>query len=165
LEVSSYLVPVLIGMAGVLPAFGLGIRLGGELGGLCAALVAAVNPLFLSRSLGSDDDVWNLVLPLFLVWAAAEAIGASRPRRQIACALIAGLVAGLDAATWTGWTFVACMVLAALALNLGLELGRGAVERIRCRPWNGAALKRAGLVTAVFYLSAGLFATVAGDRG
>ena len=94
LEASSFLVPVIVGVLGVFPAFAIGARLAGALGGLCAALLAAVNPLFLARSIGSDDDVWNIVLPLFMVWAAIEAISASRPRRQARVRAARGRVRG-----------------------------------------------------------------------
>jgi hypothetical protein len=57
LEASSFLVPVIVGVLGVFPTFAIGARLAGSLGGLCAALLIGVNPLFLARSIGSDDDV------------------------------------------------------------------------------------------------------------
>ncbi|MGD1096879.1 MAG: STT3 domain-containing protein [Bryobacteraceae bacterium] len=164
LESSSFLVPVIVGVLGVFPAFALGARLAGELGGLCAALLVAVNPLFLSRSLGSDDDVWNVVLPLFVVWAASEAISASRARRQIGLAIIAGLFVGLDAATWTGWPFAAGVVLIALAASLIVEMFGVAIKRYSGASWSAAKVKRAGIVIAVFYLAAGFFATTVGDR-
>lgn len=165
LSSSSYFVPVLVGVLGVFPAYALGARLAGELGGLCAALLAGTNPFFLSRSVGSDDDVWNVVIPLFVVWAASEAIGAARRRSQIGFALLAGVMVGLDAATWSGWPLAASVVLLGLAGNLLLELARGAIRGFVRGPWSSAELKRAGLVLALFYLGAGLCATLAGGDG
>ncbi len=158
LQSSSFLVPVLAGVLGVFPAFALGTRLAGNLGGLCAALLVGVNPLFLSRSIGSDDDVWNVVLPLFVIWAASEAISASRARCQISFAAVAGLMVGLDAATWTGWTLACSVVLAALAADLLVEtVGRGIKIYSGRRSGSDANLARTALVMAVFYLAAGIF--------
>jgi hypothetical protein len=67
---------VIIGALGVLPAFAIGRRLAGTVSGLLAALLIALNPLFLVRSIGSDNDVWNVVLPLYLMWAAMRAADA-----------------------------------------------------------------------------------------
>ena len=165
LDASSFLVPVIVGVLGVFPAFAIGARLVGALGGLCAALVAAVNPLFLVRSIGSDDDVWNLVLPLFMVWALIEAISASRPRRQSGFALIAAAFAGLHAATWTGWTFTYAVVMLAMMATLLFEFLGRVVSRYSGRSWSPANLKRAALVMVVFYLAAGFFTTAAGVAG
>jgi len=165
LEASSFLVPVIVGVLGVFPAFAIGARLAGSLGGLCATLLAAVNPLFLSRSIGSDDDVWNIVLPLFMVWALIEAISASRPRRQAGFALLAAVFAGLHAATWTGWTFTYAVVMLAMMATLLLEFLGWVVSRYSGRSWSAANLKRAALVMVAFYLGAGLFTTAAGAPG
>ena len=165
LEASSFLVPVIVGVLGVFPAFCIGARLAGCLGGLCAAVLVGINPLFLARSFGSDDDVWNVVLPLFVVWAVIEAIAASRPPRQAGFALLAAAFVGLHAATWTGWTFTYAVVLIALAATASLEVCRCVVSRYSGKSWSATCLRRAVLVIAVFYLGAGLFVTVAGVSG
>ena len=162
---AHFLVPVIVGVLGVFPAFGIGARLAGSLGGLCAAVLVGVNPLFLARSSGSDDDVWNVVLPLFVVWAAIEAIAASRPRRQAGFALLAAALVGLHAATWTGWTFTYAVVLIALAATASLEVCRYVVCSYSDNSWSAASLKRAALVIAVFYLGAGFSVMLAGVGG
>src|SRR6185503_20092165 len=90
LTTSSYWVPVFVGLAGVVPAIGIGWRLAGPLAGLVAAIAIGVNPLFLQRTIGSDNDVWNVVLPLWAAWAAIEALEArERPARRLALAALA----------------------------------------------------------------------------
>jgi dolichyl-diphosphooligosaccharide--protein glycosyltransferase len=165
LEVSSFLVPVIVGALGVVPAFALGVRLGGVLGGLCSALLMALNPLFLARSIGSDDDVWNIVLPLFMAWAVIEAISASRPRRQAGFAMLAAVFVGLHAATWTGWTFTYAVALLAMAATLLLQLLEWAISRCSGGSGSPTNLKRTALVMAIFYLGAGLFTRAAGFEG
>ncbi len=162
LAASSFLVPVIVGVLGVFPAFALGRRFGGELGGLCAALMSGLNPLFLARSIGSDDDVWNIVLPLFMVWAAVEALYAAWPRRQIGYALIAAGFAGLHAAVWSGWAFTYDVVLVGLLADLALESARYVSGKFADRASAAAAVRRAATVAAVFYVGAGIFTTLAG---
>ena len=115
LTTSSYWVPVFVGLAGVVPAIGIGWRLAGPLAGLVAAIAIGVNPLFLQRTIGSDNDVWNVVLPLWAAWAAIEALEArERPARRLALAALAGGVIALHAATWSGWIFNGAVFAAAL---------------------------------------------------
>src|SRR5262245_38084809 len=64
LTATAYWVPVVVGLLGVPPAVGIGWRLAGPLAGLIAAIAIGVNALFLNRSIGGDNDVWNVVLPL-----------------------------------------------------------------------------------------------------
>ena len=147
LPATAFLVPVIVGALAALPAFGIGRLLAGDVGGVFAAVVATLNPLALARSVGADNDVWNLALPLFLVWAAMRALAAARPAAQAAWAAAAGLVAGLHAATWRGWVFGYGIVLAGLLAAAALRALRGADRR---------ALR----VAAVFYVAAGLAVTV-----
>ncbi len=83
LPASAFLVSVVVGMLGVLPAFALGRHFAGNLGGLFAALIVGLNPLFLARSGDADNDVWNVVLPLFMAWAAVAALRAQRAGGRI----------------------------------------------------------------------------------
>ena len=61
LPATSYWVPVLLGILGAIPAFFVGRKLAGNVGGLFTAVLVSVHPLFLSRSIGSDNDIWNVV--------------------------------------------------------------------------------------------------------
>lgn len=51
LPASAFLVPVIVGVLGVLPAFGIGRHLAGPIGGLCAAVLTALSPTLLLRSI------------------------------------------------------------------------------------------------------------------
>src|SRR5258706_16407537 len=91
LQASAFLVPVLVGAAGVLPAFFIGRLLAGGIGGLFAALMISLSPPFLLRSVGSDNDVWNVVLPPY----APRAVIAGLSRRGFAPPPGPGAPAGL----------------------------------------------------------------------
>ncbi len=162
LPASAFLVPVLVAILGVFPAFAIGRRLAGNLGGLAAAVIIGLNPMFLKRSIGVDNDVWNVVLPLFIAWAAIEALAAPSSRRQIAHAAIAAGFVGLHAATWSGWTFAYGAILIALLANLLYEAAKIALRNARSQAANNRALKTAALVAGVFYFSAWITTALAG---
>jgi len=78
LSESSALATLLVALAGVLPAFFLGRRLGGgNVGGAFAVVLTALDVRVLARTLGSDNDVWSVVLPLYVLWLVVGALGAS----------------------------------------------------------------------------------------
>lgn len=151
LAASAFLVPIIVGALGVLPAFAIGQQLAGSVGGFCAALLIAINPLFLGRSIGSDNDVWNVVLPLCVIWAAIRAASAERVLQQTGYALLGLVVLRLHAETWEGWIFTYVVALAGLFAYL-LETVLRALRTARMtqgRP----ALRRAAVALVCFCLA------------
>ncbi|HEY3189560.1 MAG TPA: STT3 domain-containing protein [Solirubrobacteraceae bacterium] len=131
LTASAYWVPVLVGLLGVPPAVGIGWRLAGPLAGLISALAIGLNPLFLQRSIGGDNDVWNVVLPLWAVWAGVEALEGRSPGRRVALAALAGGVVALHAATWSGWLLTGAVLTAGFAAAVLLSVLRALAGRER----------------------------------
>jgi dolichyl-diphosphooligosaccharide--protein glycosyltransferase len=149
LPASAFLVSVVVAMLGVLPAFALGRHLAGALGGLFAALLVGLNPLFLVRSGNADNDVWNVVLPLFMLWAAVAALRARSAGRQVVWGAGAALLAVVHALTWRGWFFTAGVLLAGLCLEAAMVVLR-AVVRSGWPPWHRTEVRRALVVLVAF---------------
>jgi asparagine N-glycosylation enzyme membrane subunit Stt3 len=163
LPASAFWVPVLVGAVGSAPAFLLGERLAGPLGGFAAGLLVGTNAFFLQRSIGADDDVWNVVFPLFVVASAAASIAAGRPGRQVAYAVLAAAFVGLHAATWSGWTFTYVVVTIGLAANALVRVLRLAFVGPKRRSAQRRALIGGFLPLVVFYLTGALCAALAGS--
>jgi len=163
LAASSFLVPVILGIIGVFPAFAIGRALAGNIGGLFAALLIALNPLLLQRTIGSDDDIWNIVLPLIMVWALLVAVQSRGTSRRIAYSVIAAIFAGLHAATWQGWIYVYMVALAGLAIAAMIELARYVLTG-RSRE-SADALAGTITVSIVFYAATGLMTFPFGHEG
>jgi dolichyl-diphosphooligosaccharide--protein glycosyltransferase len=156
LMASAFLVPVVAGVLAVLPAFGIGRRLGGDVAGLAAAAAVACNPFFFSRTVGSDNDVWNVVLPLGLVWAMVRALEARTLWSRAAWTVVAAGFVALHAATWRGWLFFYGTVLAGVAGYLAL-LAIAALRRherdrsVPARVWQ--AIRNGVVVLGAFYVA------------
>ena len=165
LPASSFWVPVIIGVLGALPAFGIGWRLGGNVAGLWAALLVSLDSSLLARSIGSDNDVWNVVLPLFMFWAMIEALAASDWRRRVGYTVLAAGFTGLHAATWSGWPFGYVILLAGLIAMLAFQALRVMPRRQRGGAPSANPLCATATVLVVFYVAAGVFTTLAGSRG
>ncbi len=127
LPVTASLLPVVVGVAGVVPAFAVGSMLGGPAAGVFAVGLTMLDPLVLGRSIGGDNDIWNIVLPLYTFWFVLLALRASGPSGRVGWAVAAGLTTGLHAWAWSGWMFVHVALAAGLAVLTLLEGRRAAL--------------------------------------
>lgn len=156
LQASAFLVSVLVGALSVLPAYFIGKRLAGDLGGLFAGLTTALNPVLLSRSIGSDNDVWNVAFPLFIMWLAIEAMGASGWRRQSIYSLLAGIMTGLHAVSWRGWLFAYVVILCGLIAHFLFHAIRYLTHRPAFKLSEKGKVQGAARVAGIYYIAAGL---------
>ena len=153
---------VLVGALGVLPAFFIGRHLAGNLGGLIAALLISLQPAFLSRSLGSDNDVWNVVLPLYVGWAALAALKSPNILRVASSAVFAGAWTGIHAAVWRGWVLTYAIILCA-ALGYLVLLGIRQVVRDGVGSlWRAHEVRKVACLVVAYYAGTALFTLLAG---
>ncbi len=165
LPASAYWVPVIVVALGVIPAFFLGRRLAGDLAGLFAAALTATPSVLLSRGIGADNDAWNTVLPLFVVWAVVEALAAPRRPRRLLWATVAGFFAALHAATWAGWLFTPMAAVAGLGAAGLMHALRHGVRQGTIRLWHSRPARHAVEVAAVFVVASALLAVLIGNPG
>lgn len=162
LPASAFLVPVIMGVIGVLPAFLIGQRLAGNTGGLFSAVLISLFPTYLLRSIGSDNDVWNIVLALFMSWAVIGALDSKGLRRVTLYGTLAGVFAALHAATWRGWFFTYIIVMFSLIGHILFLCLSHVVRERTYRIWQATEIQRAVRVAAIFYVATGLATTLTG---
>jgi hypothetical protein len=149
----------------VLPAFFIARRLGGNVAAVVAALTISLDANFLTRTAGSDNDVWNVVIPLYAAWALLAALSARNISRAGVFALVAGLLTGLYAAVWRGWIFTYLIMLCAAFGCLALTLLRqSAVEGWR-RGWRMPEVRTMAAAAIGFYVASGLFTSLTDVSG
>jgi len=159
LSVSAFFVSVLVGVLGTIPAFYLGNRFGGTIGGTLCAILVGLDVTVLYRSFGADNDVWNVVLPLFQIWAVVEAIYAESRVRRWSCLFAAVLATGLHAASWSGWVFSAAIVLMGLSVNALLLVAR----RFLHGDGGGGRAMTSILLVVAYLVGASLVGSLAGS--
>jgi hypothetical protein len=137
IDASAFWVQVIVGTLGVVPAWLVGRQLGGVWAGFVAALLVGMSPAFFDRSLGADNDVWNVVLPLSAAAAALRALEDERRWGRLAWTGGAACLLAIHAAIWRGWIFGFAVLVAGI---LGATLWEG----IRAQRRGG----RAALVAA-----------------
>ena len=119
-----YMMPALVGMLTIIPAFFLGRLFGGNFGGGIAAFVMAVHPSFVGRSVGgfSSTDSYNLLFPLVIVWLIVEAFYAKNQALRGFLASLGGFFIGLFSITWSAWTAIMMLIFIILMGYFGFTV-------------------------------------------
>jgi len=162
LPATSFLVPVLAAVLGIFPAFFIGRRLAGNTGGFFAAILTALHPLALSRSMGSDNDIWNVVIPLFIMWMAIEALEAKDNKWRALYGGITGLLIGIHATFWAGWWFIYLIILFGFVGSLLFMIIRYVVRERKRTFWKDKTVQGLGLILLCFYVVAMISSVWAG---
>jgi len=112
-----FLIPVIIIGLSIIPAFFIGRRVGGNLGGFIAGMVIAINSSLLGRTPAgfSDTDPYNIFFPLMIMWLFLEAFEAKDLKKKIIYASLAGLSVGFFSYSWLGWWYIFDFVLVMIA--------------------------------------------------
>ena len=110
---ASYYSQLIIAALAVIPAFFIGRRIAGPFSGFFAALIVAMHPSFLPRTLAgvSDTDGYNVFFPLLIMWFFLEALEAKDIKKTAFWSILAGAVTGLFSFAWGGWWFIFDFVL------------------------------------------------------
>ncbi|MAG02471.1 hypothetical protein CMI42_03980, partial [Candidatus Pacearchaeota archaeon] len=155
-----FLVPVIIIGLSVIPAFLIGRKISGNVGGFFASFIVATNAALLSRTPAgfSDTDAYNILFPLLILWLFLEALDAKETKNKLIYSGIAGLSVGLYSAAWGGWWYAFGFALATLALYLVYiiitEFKK--IKNILSLP----QFKNIFLVGITFFLSSAVFVTI-----
>jgi len=123
MSVMFFMPVILIGLS-LIPAFFIGRKVGGNLGGFFVAILIAVNSALLGRTPAgfSDTDSYNILFPLFITWMFIEALDAKNWKKSVLYSSLAALLCGLYATTWLGWWYIFDFILATALIYLIYQL-------------------------------------------
>ncbi len=113
---TSFYVPVIIAILSSILAFFIGRRIAGNVGGLFASIILAINPMFITRTYGSDNDIWNVFFPLLVFWLILEAFEAESMKKRMIFSSLSGIANGVYAFAWGGWWYTFDVLLATLGV-------------------------------------------------
>ncbi|MBI1970510.1 glycosyltransferase family 39 protein [Candidatus Woesearchaeota archaeon] len=104
----------IIAILSVIPAFFLGRKLGGPMSGFFSAMLIAVHPTFMSRTLGgtSDTDAYSIFFSLLIFFFFIQAMTAEERKRRLLWAILSGVSIGLFSFAWEGWWYAFDFILA-----------------------------------------------------
>ncbi len=114
---SGFYLTIFVSALCVLLVFLIARKIAGDIGGLFAALMMAVNGAFLSRSLHPDNDIWVIFFPLLITWLFVATIDAKSILKITALTLLAGFFTGLFTYAWSGWWYIFDFLLATVGIT------------------------------------------------
>jgi len=115
---ASFFIPILFSVLSVIPAFILGKKVGGNLGGFFAALLVGVHAAFVNRTAGgfSDTDAYNVFFPLLIAWIFFEAFDSENIKKKIGFSVLTVILMWIYSKSWTGWSYMAWLVFGTLGI-------------------------------------------------
>ncbi|MBN2142813.1 glycosyltransferase family 39 protein [Candidatus Woesearchaeota archaeon] len=158
---ASFLLPTVLAAIAAVAAFFIGRRLMNEVAGFFAAMFVTLNPMFITRTLGSDTDIWNVVLALVIVWVFLEAIEAEGLKMKSILAALAGLVTGVFAFAWGGWWYIFEFLLAAVVAYFIIVIAKNLLEhRDIKKVWHHSELRLNAFTAGIYFFSSFVFVSL-----
>ncbi|MDD1764362.1 MAG: dolichyl-diphosphooligosaccharide--protein glycosyltransferase subunit STT3 [Methanobacteriaceae archaeon] len=106
----------------VIPAY-LFIRgITNDYGGITAAILIGLAPAYFSHTFAGffDTDMFNMLLPLLVVWFFIESIRADNIRNRSLFAVLSAFSMLIFALAWQGWTYLFVLVIVTLLIYLAV---------------------------------------------
>ena len=158
---AAFYLPTLLAVIAAIAAFFIGRRLMNNVAGFFAAMFVTLSPLFITRTLGSDTDVWNVMFPLLIMWICIEAFEAKELWKKATLAGVAGLFVGLFAFAWaSGYWYVFDFILAAIIGYLFFEVIRSYLKHKKFTKLVSQEVIHLSVVFVVLIISAGIFVSL-----
>lgn len=97
--------------------------------GLLAAVVSSVlisvSPIFLSRSIGSDSDIYNIFFPVIIVFFAYLSFASVEWKKKAVFSSIAGIAVGAYSFAWIGWWYLFDFIIIAIFADYFFSVIKG----------------------------------------
>ncbi|MDO8642816.1 MAG: STT3 domain-containing protein [Candidatus Woesearchaeota archaeon] len=160
LAYAQFYVPVIVGALATLFAFLIGKKLTNSFGGFFAGMIAAANPVIVSRTVTTDSDSYTVLFHFLVIWLFLQALTAGSLKKKAMYAGLLGLSLSVFSMIWEGWWYsfdLMLFVLVALAVYyIVMEWRKKSLATIRSH----AHLKTIGIVLLGLVLSSFLFVSL-----
>ncbi|MDK2849722.1 MAG: dolichyl-phosphooligosaccharide-protein glycotransferase [Candidatus Woesearchaeota archaeon] len=122
----AFFMPLILMTLAVIPAFFLGKRLSGNIGGFFTAVIVAIHPFVLRRTAAgfSDTDAFNILFPITIAWFFLETIKSSNLKRGIIFSILTAFSIWLYSIAWGGFGSMLVILLGSIGLYLGYLLSK-----------------------------------------
>lgn len=92
----------------VIPAYFFVRGITNDYGGIAAAIIVGLSPFYLSHTFAGffDTDMFNMLLPLLIVWFFSLGITTTETRKKIIFSVLAALSMVIFSLSWEGWWYI-----------------------------------------------------------
>ncbi|MBI2576383.1 hypothetical protein HYV84_04150 [Candidatus Woesearchaeota archaeon] len=117
-------VPTLYAVIVAILVFLMMLRAFGPLAALFSSVLISVSPIFLTRSLGSDTDVYNVFFPVLIIFFLFEAFNAETTKKKAIFSTLTGISMGVYSLAWVGWWYLFDFGVIAIVGDFGLKAAK-----------------------------------------
>jgi dolichyl-diphosphooligosaccharide--protein glycosyltransferase len=157
---ASFYLPIILAMIAAVAAFFIGRKLMNNTAGFFAAMFIALNPLFISRTAGSDTDIWNIMFPLLIIWVILEVFDSKKIWKKITLTALAGLLLGAFSFAWVGWWYIFDFILVSLIGYLVFEVIKEYIKNKKITKLATKEIKDIGIIIGVLIISTIIFVSL-----
>jgi asparagine N-glycosylation enzyme membrane subunit Stt3 len=158
---ASFLLPTVLAVIAVIAAFFAGRRLMNEVAGFFAAMLVSLNPLVISRTLGSDTDIWNVMFSLIIMALFLEAMESKKLWTKITYTILGGIACGLFSFAWDGgWWYIFDFIIIATIGYIIFEIIKESIKKKGMKDVFTKDVKSTALILAIFFVSTVLFVSL-----
>ncbi len=158
---ASYFVPVILAILMSVFAFFFGRKISGNLGGLFAAILVTVSQILISRTSGSDTDIWNVFSPVLIVWLFFEAFTAKSWKSKVIFTALSALSIAFFSFAWVVWWYIFdFLLLAGIAYMAYLLLENILAKKKLSAFFKHVKLKTTAILLATFFVLSGIFVSL-----
>jgi len=92
----------------------------GDLAGFIGGVMTVTAPLYFSRTLPGffDTDMFNILIPVMIVFFLTEAVEAEDRKRSLFCIVLSSLLILLFSLSWRGWPYILYIIAVSCILYL-----------------------------------------------
>lgn len=158
LMTSVFWFPVFIQALAIIPLFFLTRKIAGNIGGLFAGTVLALNSYLVARTAGGifDTDGYSILFPLLIGWVFVESWLAQNQKRRLFYSFLCGALIGIYATAWTGWWFTFLLLVATMGGMMLLSV-YSSYQKIKEKELSLiAVLKNDALFLLIFAVTSGI---------
>ena len=153
--------PVIFVFLALIPAFFIGRKFAGNVGGIFTAVMAALSTAAFGRTPWghADTDAYNLFFPMLIVWLFVEAFSAKTNWKKYSLFTLTGLSMGIYSITWGGgWWYLFDFMAASLGIYFIYQLYIYRKEIAKnINIFKTPALKNIILAGIIFVVASGVF--------
>jgi dolichyl-phosphooligosaccharide-protein glycotransferase len=158
---SAFLLPTVLAVIAAIAAFFVGRRIMNNTAGFFAAMFLALSPMFITRTVGSDTDIWNIMFPLIILWFFLEAFETKVLWKKIALTALAGLFMGFFSFAWAaGWWYIFDFIVVTLIIYIGYALLKNFITHKSLKKVFSQEIKSNAIVLVILILSSMIFVTL-----
>ncbi len=122
---AQLIVPTIYAVITAVIVYILALMVSGLLAALVSSVLLSVSPMFLSRSIGSDSDIYNIFFPVVIVFFAYLSFASIGWKKKAVFSAFAGLIIGAYSFAWVGWWYLFDFIVIAIFADYFFSVIKG----------------------------------------